>query len=62
MDSHSQAKKALVWLGGAYHLLIVTIAKGFIGLFVPWTAYCPYGPSKSTFGTPFVVLHWFDQC
>ena len=53
-----------VWLGGGatYLLLIVTLAKGSIGFFLPSTAKSQYGPSKSTFGSHFVVLLWSGQC
>ena len=54
----------VVWLEGAatYLLLIVTIAKGSISLFVPWTAEFQYGPSKSGFGSHFLVLPGSGQC
>ena len=55
---------SLVSLGGTatYFLLTVTIAKGSIGLFVPWTKECHYGPSKFGFGSHFLVLPWFGEC
>ena len=57
-------RQPLVWLRGAatYLLLIVTIAKGSIGFFVPSTAESQYGPSKSTFGSHVVVIPWYGQC
>ena len=44
------------------HIFIVTIAKGSIGFFVPSTAESQYGPSKSTFGSRFLVIPWSGQC
>ena len=60
----SNHKTVRLACGGSatYLLLMVTIAKGSIGFFVPLTALSRYGPSKSTFGSHFVVILWSGQC
>ena len=47
----SHTTVGFAWRAGTYLLVIVTIAKGSIGLFVPWVAECRYRPSKAGVGS-----------
>ena len=51
-------------VGWGRHILIVNSDdRKWLHWFVcAWTAKCPYGPSKSTFGSHFLVLPWSSQC